>query len=107
MTARFWADLPPRYEIRSPAARSRLRGDEAFADGEADEVGLALEAEFAEEIRAMRFGGAGADEKFLGDAGIVFSLGGELEDHAFAGGKRLQRIGGVDGFRGEGVDGPF
>eukprot|EP01034_Spumella_vulgaris_P011346 gene11346-14429_t len=82
-------------------------GDEAFADGEADEVGLGLEAEFAEEIGAVRLRGARADKKFFGDTGIIFSLGGELEDHALAGGERLQEVGGIGGFSSEGVDGPF
>ena len=68
---------------------------------------LTLQAEFAEEIGAVRFGRARTDEKFFGDAGIVFSFGRELQHHAFARREGFQRIRVVGGLCDERVDRPL
>ena len=44
-----------------PRPASAGVGQEPAADGVADEVGLGLEAELAQQVGAVGFGGAGAD----------------------------------------------
>src|SRR5688500_7434047 len=69
--------MAPTYVVGS-------RLDKALADREAYQVGLSLEAKFAQEIRAVRFGRARTDEKFLGDLAVRAAFGGKLHHHAFA-----------------------
>ena len=65
---------------RGVPPRERSSGDEAFADGEADEVGLRLEAEFAQGRGAMGLDGAGTDEELFSDPGVAGALGGGRDE---------------------------
>ena len=72
------------YFLMLPVDGVASRLDKALADREAYQVGLSLEAKFAQEIRAVRFGRARTDEKFLGDLAVRAAFGGKLHHHAFA-----------------------
>src|SRR5690349_15649872 len=60
-------------------ARLAETGEETSLGGEADEVGMALEAELALKIRSVRLGGAGTDGETDANLGVVQALGSQLQ----------------------------
>ena len=81
-------------------------GDDALADGEADEIGLRTQAQLPHQIRPVRLRGARADEEGLADLDAGLAFRGELEDFPLAIGERFVDVEvGVDGVRDVAADG--
>lgn len=67
-----------------------VEGDEAVFDGDADEAGEIVDAEFFHEAGTMFFDGAGADDHHVGDFRTGVAFGDELKDFTFAGGETVK-----------------
>ena len=61
-----------------------IESQNAAFEREPDQVRLILQAQFAHHIRAMAFGGAGADEEAVGDLGAGAAFGHHLQDLALS-----------------------